>query len=157
MLEALKLFIVLVASMAGPPGSEFHTRAVQHAPVIWEEAQLAKEDPVLTAAQCKVETRFDHTVVGKSGERGLMQVGMKLWRTECADLLPAIEEPWAQIRCGLRAVKLWRRTCGGDRKPETWLGGYNKGHAGCGVRTKYVEHVMKAKGKRHIHRTKRES
>lgn len=147
-IDSLKIFVMIVGALAGRPGTTSYELAIQHAPAIWHESRMVGENPILTAAQIKVETKFDHTAVGLKGERGLLQVLPKIWVSQCSDILPYANEPWAQIRCGLRVVKIWRSACGGDHKPETWLGGYNAGYPGCGVRTKYTNHVLNVKVKR---------
>lgn len=144
-----KVFVLLVTAIAGGrPGSLVQQRAAEHAPVIWAEAKQAEEDPMLIASMVRIESRFDPKAIGAKHEIGLMQVTPKLWRTQCADLLPNRHEPWAQIRCGIRSVKVWREACGKSGRPRAWLGGYNAGHAKCGVETKYAHKILNPRIKR---------
>lgn len=143
---SLQTFLFIIAALAGPPDSTVRLRAIQHAPFVWNEARIAGEDPVLVAAMVKVETQFDHKAIGRGGERGLMQVQFKLWHKVCPDLLPMVRQPWAQVRCGLRIVGLWKQACRNNR-PEAWLGAYNGGTAKCGVGTRYMRKVLRIKAR----------
>jgi hypothetical protein len=145
-----KVFVLLVTAIAGGrPDSLVQHRAAEYAPIIWEEAKQAGENPVLIASMVRIESRFNPNAISTEHATGLMQVTPRLWHAECADLLPNKHEPWAQLRCGIRSVKVWREAC---RKkghyPRAWLGGYNAGYSMCGVRTMYVHKILNIRIKR---------
>lgn len=120
--------------------------------IIYEEAQRAGIEPAMAFGVIEQESGFDPSAVGKSGERGLMQIKPSTARAYDARITPdGLLRPKANVRLGLRHLKGEVEYFG---DPILGLMSYHMGRArlereladGTAPRDRYVERVLSSCG-----------
>ena len=120
--------------------------------IIYEEARKAGIEPAMAFGVIEQESGFDPFAVGKSGERGLMQIKPSTARAYDARITPdGLLRPKANLRLGLRHLKGEVEYFG---DPILGLMSYHMGRArlerelvdGAAPRDRYVERVLSSCG-----------
>ena len=120
--------------------------------IIFEEARRAGIEPAMAFGVIEQESGFDPSAVGKSGERGLMQIKPSTARAYDARITPdGLLRPEANLRLGLRHLKREVEYFG---DPILGLMSYHMGRArlereladGTVPRDRYVERVLSSCG-----------
>lgn len=120
--------------------------------IIYEEARRAGIEPAMAFGVIEQESGFDPSAVGKSGERGLMQIKPSTARAYDARITPdGLLRPKANLRLGLRHLKGEVEYFG---DPILGLMSYHMGRArlerkladGTAPRDRYVERVLSSCG-----------
>jgi soluble lytic murein transglycosylase-like protein len=120
--------------------------------IIYEEARRAGIEPAMAFGVIAQESGFDPLAVGRSGERGLMQIKPSTARAYDARVTPdALLRPKTNLRLGLRHLKREVEYFG---DPILGLMSYHMGRArlqreladGLAPRDRYVERVLSSCG-----------
>jgi soluble lytic murein transglycosylase-like protein len=120
--------------------------------IIYEEARRAGIEPAMAFGVIALESGFDPSAVGRSGERGLMQIKPSTARAYDARITPdALLRPVTNVRLGLRHLKREVEYFG---DPILGLMSYHMGRArlereladGTMPRDRYVERVLSSCG-----------
>jgi soluble lytic murein transglycosylase-like protein len=120
--------------------------------IIYEEARRAGIEPAMAFGVIALESEFDPSAVGRSGERGLMQIKPSTARAYDARITPdALLRPLTNVRLGLRHLKREVEYFG---DPVLGLMSYHMGRArlereladGTVPRDRYVERVLSSCG-----------
>ena len=120
--------------------------------IIYEEARRVGIEPAMAFGLIAQESGFDPSAVGRSGERGLMQIKPSTARAYDARITPAaLMRPEANVRLGLRHLKREVEYFG---DPILGLMSYHMGRArlereltdGTAPRDRYVERVLSSCG-----------
>lgn len=108
----LKALLLALCEMTGAAkGQALYARIVEAAPVILTES-AGRVNALVVGAVIARESNFDPNALGRRGEVGLMQVKPDAAALlYCADLLPVLWEPWANVRCGVRLLTRALRRC----------------------------------------------
>ena len=120
--------------------------------IIYEEARRAGIEPAMAFGVIAEESGFDPLAIGRSGERGLMQIKPSTARAYDARITPdALLRPETNLRLGLRHL---RREVEYFGDPILGLMSYHMGRArlereladGMAPRDRYVERVLSSCG-----------
>lgn len=128
--------LVLLMGLRWPHPPDAHVQRARTLAHQITEAVRAEEGRVLgdtglpathlVALVVRAESSFRPHVRGRAGEVGLMQIKLDGPASKmCVDLLEDLEEPVANLRCGIRILLRAQRMCGGP--PARWLAAYNGG------------------------------
>ena len=111
-------------------------RAIDAAPIMYEEATAAGVDPYLVAAIGWVESRWNPKIRSKTNDCGIMQINLKFSRFTCKQLF----DLRTNIKSSVRIIKYWQNKHGKD-----CLCHYNSGNK-CYRRSRnYAKKVARAR------------
>ena len=110
--------IILLSAMMLLGGPKAH-RAVDAAPIIYQESLAAGVDPYLVASLAWVETRWNPRIRSKTNDCGMMQLNLKFSKFTCHQLF----DLRTNVRAGIKAIKYWQKRFGKD-----FLCHYNSGN-----------------------------
>ena len=115
---------LILAMLSLSPTNTTANRVFFAAPIIWQEAQAADEDPYLIAAIAWHESAFSHTAKSNTADCGIMQINTKWSRHTCAQLTNIR----TSIKAGIRALAYWRKRFAQAEPNYLWLCHYNSGN-----------------------------
>jgi soluble lytic murein transglycosylase-like protein len=128
-------FLLAAMMIFGGPAKAW--RAMEAAPIIWNEAEKAGVDPYLAAAIAWRESGFSATAKSKTNDCGIMQINHRFSEHSCKELMNIK----TNIRAGMKAIVYWRGRFG--KRDKLWICHYNSGNK-CYRRSKnYAKRVLK--------------